>query len=102
MVLVSRAKKIEKLGLFLSQHLTNHIALPIRDAISEELLVQRNILLADIRIEGHHNAPPTPARFDYCIRKSSELARALMRGNDFGARKAILSNFRVTQKGRSL
>jgi hypothetical protein len=26
---VLRAKKIEKLGLFLSQHLTNHIALPI-------------------------------------------------------------------------
>jgi len=38
----------------------------------------------------------------YCIRKIAELARALMRGNDFGARKAILSNFRVTQKGRTL
>ena len=34
MVPVLRAKKIEKLGLFLSQHLTNHIALPVRDPIS--------------------------------------------------------------------
>ena len=39
-VQVLRAKKIEKLGLFLSQHLATHAALTIRDvAISEKLLV---------------------------------------------------------------
>jgi hypothetical protein len=35
------AEKIEKLGFFVSQHLTNHIALTIRDvAIREKLLVK--------------------------------------------------------------
>ena len=68
-MLVLRAKKIEKLGLFLSQHLTNHIALPIRDAISEKLLVQRNIFLVDKYIEGNHNAPPLPQCFDQYIVK---------------------------------
>jgi hypothetical protein len=61
LVPVLRAKKIEKLGFFLSQHLTNHFALPIRDvAISEKLLVQGNIFLVDKFIEGNHNAPPLP------------------------------------------
>ena len=56
LVQVLRAKKIEKIVLFLSQHLTNHVALAIRDvAISEKLLVQRNTFLVDKHIEGNHN-----------------------------------------------
>ena len=52
-VQVLRAKKIEKLGLFLSQHLANHAALTIRDvAISEKRLVQGNIFLVDKHIEA--------------------------------------------------
>ena len=58
LVQVLRAKKIEKLALFVSQHLTNHFALAIRDvAISEKLLVQRNIFLMDKYIERNHSAP---------------------------------------------
>ena len=70
LVPVLRAKKIEKLALFLSQHLANHVALPIRDvAIGEKLLVQRNIFLVDKYIEGNHNAPPLPQYPDNYIAK---------------------------------
>jgi hypothetical protein len=53
-------KKVQKLGLFLSQHLTDHIALRIRNvAISEKLLVQRNIFLTNKRVErNHYSRPP--------------------------------------------
>jgi len=52
------AEKVEQPGFFLSQHLANHIALAIRDvATSEKALVQRNIFLVDINVEGNHNAP---------------------------------------------
>jgi hypothetical protein len=45
--------------------------LAIRDVtIGEELLVQRNIFLANKHVEGHHNASPATV-LDHCIGKDS-------------------------------
>ena len=94
-VQVLRAKKIEKLGLFLSQHLTNHVPLPIRDVpISEKLLVQRNIFLADKYIEGNHNAAPLPqyqTTISVKVRNCTQLSTRRRERDNFGAREATLS-----------
>jgi hypothetical protein len=95
LVPVLRAKKIEKLALFLSQHLTNYVALPIRDvAISEKLLVQRNIFLVDKYIEGNHYAPPLPqyqTTISVKIRNCTQLSTRRRERDNFGASKATLS-----------
>ena len=85
---VSRAKKIEKLGLFLSQHLTNYIALPIRDAISEKLLVQRNTFLVDKHIEGNHNIPNASVLKDDLYLQKFGIARSYQRAD---AKEIILA-----------
>jgi hypothetical protein len=85
---VLRAReKIEKLGLFLSQHLTNHFALPIRDAISEKLLVQRNTFLVDKHIEGNHNIPTASVLNDLYPQKFG-IARSYQRAD---AKEIILA-----------
>jgi len=89
-----RTEKAEKLGLFFSQQLCNHIALASRDfGVGEELLVQRNIFLADKYIEGHHYGSPTAAVSGDYISKVPSGSQALTRGDNFGARKANLRNF---------
>jgi hypothetical protein len=61
--------------------------------VGEELLVQRNIFLADKYIEGQHYGSPTAAVSGHYISKVPSSSQALTRGDNFGARKANLRNF---------
>jgi hypothetical protein len=79
--------QLRELGLFLSQHLTNHFALPIRDAISEKLLVQQNTFLVDKHIEGNHNIPTASVLNDLYPQKLG-IARSYQRAD---AKEIILA-----------
>ena len=61
---------------------------PIRDAISEKLLVQRNTFLVDKHIEGNHNIPTASLLNDLYPQKFG-IARSYQRAD---AKETILAH----------